>query len=568
MNFVKRLQEATKSWDKMIEPALVHRDKMLKHWACGYFSKGVSRQHILRLVDRGIGIVVPYLTMANPTVSVMSKSLSLKPFSKTFELTLQNWIDKYNLVDNCLRPLVINSMFGLGVVKVGVMSEEEIEWRGNQLFIGQPYIEVIDDSDYIGDVSAKRRSDFEFEGHRYRMPTQAAKEFFGGKGADKISVDYVLHGDHSPNNITKPDITGYESNTLKEWSEFIDLYLPDQDEIITILPDGKWEGILKRTEWDCSIGGPFDVLGYKYMPECPLPIPTVWNWIEMDTAINNLAIKMRDQAEREKSILAYESEASDDANRIVKSVDGKAVKVDNIDKIKEVKYGGVNPENYQWVNYIESQFSIQGGNLYTMGGRNSQAETLGQEQMLMANASKMLDDMTNQVYRFVRRNLKKIAYFIWTNPTFQTKVIKSIGGVIEVEEIFDRMSKDGEFTDYDIDVKPYSMQRFNPVQRQQMVLQLLNGWFLPVLPLAQQQGLELDILKASKELTEYAGLDVGDFWKSSVPNNIDVGSYTPQESKGNTQADDRFGASEVSRSANSQQFQNSPRANKSSPPNK
>ena len=565
MNFVKRLQRATIAWNKMIEAPLAHRDKMLKYWASGYFDKtNNSEQHILRLVDRGMGIIVPYLTMANPTVSVTSKPISLKPFSKTFELALQNWVENYNLVDNCLRPLIINSMFGIGVVKVGQMSEYEIEWKNNKLAISQPYIEVIDDSDYIGDVSAKRHSDFEFEGHKYRMPTKMAKEFFGGKAADHIGVDFVLHGDHSPDNITKKDITGEEFNTLKEWSEFIDIYLPDQDEIITILPDGKWDGILRRVE---EKDNPFDVLGYKYLPDCPLPIPPVWSWIDMDTAINKLAVKMRNQAEREKSVLVWQAEAVDDVKRIKSASDGGDVKVDNLEMIKEIKFGGVNPENYQWVNYIESQFSIQGGNLYTMGGRNSQAETLGQEQMLMANASKMLDDMVNQVYRFIKRNLKKVAKIIWTDPIFQDSVVKNIGGVIEVEEIFDRMSKEGEFNDYDIDVKPYSMQRFNPAQRQQQILQLLSGWFLPVLPLAQQQGLELDILKASKELTEYSGLDVADFWKTAVVKEVNMGNYNPQQSN-KTQSDDRMGATNASKKANLAQYQNSSRAGQPSPPNK
>ena len=136
MNFVKRLQRATIAWNKMIEAPLAHRDKMLKYWASGYFDKtNNSEQHILRLVDRGMGIIVPYLTMANPTVSVTSKPISLKPFSKTFELALQNWVENYNLVDNCLRPLIINSMFGIGVVKVGQMSEYEIEWKNNKLAI-------------------------------------------------------------------------------------------------------------------------------------------------------------------------------------------------------------------------------------------------------------------------------------------------------------------------------------------------------------------------------------------------------------------------------------------------
>jgi len=567
MNFVKRLQKGCRSWQKMIEPALSHRDKMLEYWAAGYFNKAVSGMQILKLIDRGVGIIVPYMTMANPAVSVSCKRIALKPFAKTLELTLQEWLDKVNFSEDCLRPLIINSLFGLGVIKVGVMAEEEAEWRGNYFQIGQPYFEVIDDSDYIGDVAAKSRADFEFEGHRYLLPTEFAKDFFGGKAADKIKPDYKLHGDHSPDNLTKNTLTGEDFHTLKDYSEFIDLYIQDQNEVITIMADETSDKIL-RTVDKKDDGNPFDVLGYKFMPKCPLPIPPVWSWLDMDTAINVLASKMKQQAERQKSVLIYQSEASEDADRIKSSTDGGAVKVDNIGLVQELKFGGVNPENYQWVNYIESQFSIQGGNLYTMGGRNTQAETLGQEQMLMSNASKMLDDMVNQVYRFVKRNIKKVGMFIWTDPLYQQRVIKSIGSVIEVEEIFDRMSKEGSFSDYDIDVKPYSMQRFNPMIKQQMLMQFLTGWIIPVLPLAQQQGNELDVNKVTKELADTMGIDLGEFWKSAVPQQTDLNSLVPQQSGSPGQSDDRLGASGSSKMANSNQFQNSTRANKPSPDNK
>ena len=104
----------------------------------------------------------------------------------------------------------------------------------------------------------------------------------------------------------------------------------------------------------------------------------------MDTAMNSLIRKMRQQAEREKNILAYSGEATEDAERLANAPDGGTCRVDDVGNLKSIPMGGTNPENYQWVEYLESQFSIQGGNLYQLGGRGAQAKTLGQEQMLMS----------------------------------------------------------------------------------------------------------------------------------------------------------------------------------------
>ncbi|MDP1614745.1 MAG: hypothetical protein Q8L68_03015, partial [Methylococcales bacterium] len=58
------------------------------------------------------------------------------------------------------------------------------------------------------------------------------------------------------------------------------------------------------------------------------------------------------------------------------------------------------------------------------------------------------------------------------------------------------------------------------------------------------------------------------FWKSAVPQQTDLNSLVPQQSGSPGQSDDRLGASKSSKMANSNQFQNSTRANKPSPDNK
>jgi len=301
------------------------------------------------------------------------------------------------------------------------------------------------------------------------------------------------------------------------------------------------------------------VLGYKYFPNSPIPIPPVWSWLDMDTMINILILKMRKQAEAAKKVLAYESHAAKDAERLAGAADNATAKVDNIESVKAFEWGGVNPESYNWVNYIESQFSIQGGNLYTMGGRNVQAETLGQEQMLMSNASRFLDKMVNSVYNFTEKILRKRLWFLWTDPLVSLPEIKRIQGVGEVKVLFDQAAKEGDFYDFNFKVKPYSMQRFNPQMADMKLSQFLTQWILPILPMAMQQGWQLDVNQATEDLAKLKNIDISGWWKSGVPAQTPgAGTYAPQQGTvkpKSAQGDDRFGASPASREANLQQQQ-------------
>ena len=544
---------------------LKHRNQMLDYATAGFYKQSKTEPHILNLTDRGIGIVVPYLTMSNPQVAVSTRLNPLRYWANITELALNHHIDETDLGMRTLEPAVFNSMFGLGIVKTGIMHEGSSEYMGYLHNVGQVYSDVVDDTDYVADASAKNREAYEFEGHRYRLPTEYAKEFFGSKFADDISADFKRYGEgDEPEGIVKETMIGEDYHTLRQYSEFYDIWLPQEDVIITIREN--CDKILRTVEWEGPERGPFDCLGYKYFPNSPIPIPPVWGWLDMDTMINIIIMKMKEQAEAQKKILAYESGSADDAERIASAANNATVKVDNIQGISTLEWGGINPEAYQWISYIESQFSVQGGNLYTMGGRNVMAETLGQEQMLMANASRLLDSMVNKVYEFVQRIMRKRAWFLWTDPLINLPEIQRVPGFGDIQVVFNQTAKEGNFYDFNFKVKPYSMQRFNPTIMSNKMSRFLSQWIMPILPLAAQQGYKIDINEVTKELAKLEGIDIENWWQPGTPEGMEINPYVPppgqktsssgQPSKSPGQGNDAFGASTPSREANLNQQQN------------
>jgi len=572
MTFPARLQRAAKMWLKYSQPMLKKRARMVRAWLSNYHSDSADvPTHTMNLLDRGLGIIVPYLSMSNPKIHCEARIPDLKPWAYTTQLAMNHLIEEIKFSTTVMRPLIFNSMFGAGIIKSGIMGEGHINYFGNQLEVGQPYAAVIDDEDYIGDVSATAREGFDMEGHVYRLPTEFAKEFFGRKYADHIKPDFKLWGDDDMQRIAKHGMSLTEQYTLKGWSQFMDIYLPDEGITLTIMPEGKLAKILRTVEWDGPEDGPFDFLGYKFAPKSPMPVPPCWGWIDMDTTINILINKMREQAEAQKSVLVYEAAAADDAERIAKTGNQGSCRVDNINMLDVKEFGGVNPQNYDYVNYIENQFSVQGGNLYTVGGRASGAKTLGQEQMLQNNATRIIDDMVNSVYNIATSVFKKMAWHIWSDPLIQIPMIKRIPGAGSVDVVFDQYAKEGDFYDFNFKIQPYSMQRFNPNIQHQKLIQLLTAWIVPMAGMAAQQGVTIDIDAATKKIAEYMQIDIGDIWKTAVPDAVGMGPYQPMQGStkgGFGQSDDRFGGSGGSSESNLIQHQSSPRAGQPSPPQK
>lgn len=563
-SFPKRLLAGTKTWQKLVETPLRNRATILMALQSGYYSGKEKASHPINLIDRGMSILIPYLVMSNPKVMISSKFPELRPFALTSELAYNHLIKEIKFARRTLRPAIRDALMGLGIVKTGIMKSHEVEIFGYTHSVGEVYSDSVDLVDYVGDPSGKTFEDFEFEGNFYRMPVDAAKDLFKGY-ADILIPNFTLYGSerqYDPEKLAKDSIEGGRYQTLHEFVRLVDYWIPDESIIITVEPQSAT--IIRTRDAENPEGGPYNKLAFKDTPGTPLPIPPVWYWLDMDTAVNVIVNKMAKQAKSQKVVMAYEGDAADDAERVASIGDRGTVKVSNVEGLKNIEWPGIDPGQYQWIDYLEQQFSMQASNAYTLGGRNSQAGTLGQEQMLLANASRTVDDMYQAVYEFTADIAKKITWYFWTDPLIQVPSVKRIEGFGDVPVMYDRTAREGEFWDYSLSIEPYSMQRLNPNTELQRMMGLLTQWILPTAQIAAQQGASLNVPRATKELTKLAGLrNVDDWYETAVPtNNIALNPYQPQQgviknqTKDHGIQDGRTGSNPASQEANSRQALN------------
>jgi len=577
--FEVRLQKLSRAWQKKQEASLKHRQKLLALWASGFFDLGYEREHLINLIDRGVFTIVPYLIEGNPRIMVETLVGNLRPWAYTTQLALNFLINKMKLADRVFIPAAINSMFGAGIVRTFTEYDRVISLENEIIKAGTPSIKVIDDSDYIGDPAAKSRDDFILEGDIYKLPTEYARDLFARKVngvqiADLIQPDCKLNSlmkNYTPEEISSPD---FDPNrlSLRDYSTFIDLYLYDEGVTVTIMPDGRTAKILREVEEDGPQGTPYDYLGYKYFPGTTTPIPPAWAWHDLDVTMNILAKTARQQAESQKDLIFVEA--------INKEIGTKATNAKNLDVmvaknpkdgINKVSLGGVNPDNYNWMNFAETEFTKTGANPDVLGGRGAQAPTLGQEQMVFQNASRIVNNMYTRWHEFMTSVIRKLAWRVWTDPTVYIPIIHEIPGIGDLPIVFSQADRVGDYYDFVFNLIPYSSQRTSPEVKYQKLMAFMTQWVLPTYQFAAQQGTQLDVPTVTRILSDYLGFEnFNQFYHTAVPHELSgigyqmqpIGSQRPQGPTVGSkpagkfgQTNDTFGASEASRTANKEQQQ-------------
>jgi hypothetical protein len=564
VSFVRRLQTASTQWFAFTKDMREARVQMLRHYANSWYGGGAGHiQMPINLIDRGVSILTPFLVSQNPKVLVQPKAglgnASLHPFAYTLELALNHLLQELDLANETLRPVVIDSFFAMGITKTGVMHAYDVEIGGSKAAVGQPYCKRIDFDDYIYDIAARVRSEAKFEGHKYRLPIKYIAESGLFKNWEGLQPDLNLLGDQtSPEIVSRDGKLTFEYRELHPSVQLIDLYIPEEGITVTIPPEGCGDKILRTVEWDGPEGGPFDVLGYKWFPGSIIPIPPAFIWLDSNKLVNTMVAKMRDMVEREKTIGVYDQTNDEDAKIIQQAGHGDMVglKGGNADSVREVTFGGFNPQSFPFLQWVLQQWAKSGPNLDITGGTGSMAGTLGQEQMLQNNALREVDDMQNQCYMFTSSIIKKLAWFLWADPLKVIPVIKRIGSE-ELSVEYSESAKEGDYVDYNYDVIPYSMSRLNPDLRYQRMIQLVSQIIMPLIPIAQAQGSTPDVDELVAEAGRYLNVDTSRFWKPGLPAPAAPQPYGLEQGTvgGPGMADNRFGAGKSDSSRNADLMQ-------------
>ncbi len=436
----------------------------------------------LNLIYQAVTTIVPNLVYNDPKASVSSTFLAYRDYAEVLGLATNHLVNEIRLRET-LRMAITDALFMCGWIKTGLAVRGETLDIGGVLHdLGQPFADRVDPDDMVVDPWARRLEEAIYVGNRYRIPREVVR-------ASGIATDEQLRGMESHvGRASEPDATmlsqiGKSRDAMKagepvEFVDLVDLWLPEENVVATIpwtrdgsLPGGDY---LRTIEYDGPERGPYHQLGFAWVPDNVMPAAPCTMWVDLHEMANRVARKAARQAERQKTVLAYEGVAAEDVEDIVEASDGETVRVDNIEAIREVNFGGVVDANYQYLEWARGSFSEMAMNIDLLSGAGTGEPTATQAELLQANSSVRLADMQSLVYHFTADVARDLAFFLHTDPLIELPLVRRREGADE-QVVYSPEMREGDWLDYQIKIVPYSMARSDPNLKTRRLLEFMGN---------------------------------------------------------------------------------------------
>jgi hypothetical protein len=342
----------------------------------------------------------------------------------------------------------------------------------------------------------------QFMGDRYRIPLEDAKE--NPKYNKEVAARLQPTQKSTTNEDGDAPVDTLSNTGESEPDEFIDhvelwdVWIPRNRMVVTLPSIASIDkGNLKplcETIWNGPEDGPYDILRLGSVPNNFMPISPVSGWLGLHEIENRLWRKLNHQASRQKKVTVYQRGNSDDATRFNEAVDGCSIGVDGPSTVQEVSMGGIDQTTFAFAVHINNAFKVLANNLDTLGGLGAMSGTASQEKILDRNSSRQTKKMTKSIEELCSKILRKIAWFLYSDPIAEIPLEKTIPGLeeIRIPSTFSAQNRLADFFDFDISVKASSMQRMGPEERMDAVMRILMEVVIPLMPVMQEQGGQID----------------------------------------------------------------------------
>lgn len=477
------------------------------------YGKGNARpkfETLVNLMNQTVETYTMNLVANRPRVMASAKRRDLTYFARYFETAVNNLIAEIHLEDT-LRRSVLDAFFCVGIVKVHRSDSVEVQLESDLWADpGTPFASNVSIDNWVHDMAATKYSKVQFAGDWYRVPfddlqngmfDQAAIRSMAlqpttklGYGETDERLDRIAAG------------TEVDQDEVQPMIDLCDVWVPRDRLIYTFPIDPKRPFASDRKPIaalppDDPDAGPYDLLAFHDVPENVMPSSPASHLSGMARIINNIMRKQARKAHSQKDILTYTPAGAKDAEQIIKTSDQQTVAVQEQSEIGVMKMGGVDQALHAYMVAMLELYNRMAGNLTAMAGLGSQAPTLGQEEMVQGTVSKKEAAMQYRVVDHATRIIRRLGRMLWEDKA------KVIPGTMTVQGLEDYRPLDvpwlpgnrqGDFSEYDLDIDVYSLPYQAPTQKFQTMLNLLQNVFLPAAPMLMQQGGTIRLQKVAE----------------------------------------------------------------------
>lgn len=497
----KKLRDSIDWSNRQLQAMRTNRLNAIKEYVGMHYGHQGSQFRVpTNFLELATTIYTQQLAARPPYCMVATKIPELKAQAYTMELALNQLPEELKL-GRTFRMAVLEAIFGMGIVKVGITSSD-IEVDG--LDIGRPFADILTIDDYFFDMSAKKKDSIEYEGNDYWMPLEDVREMWEGKSSDISPDGSTLTSDQG--NTRAESITSSEDpDEYRDKVQLRDVWVASKNKVITYAVTSK--KVLNVATLDGPHGSPYHKLGFSDVPGNILPLPPAALWIDLHELGNNLFRKLGKQADRKKTLAAFAGGNDDAVDNLRKATDGEGVVYTGAPPTS-LALGGIDAPTLAFFLQTRDLFSYFAGNLDTLGGLSPVSQTVGQDKLINEAASARIKYMSQQVLDFAKGIFKALAWYEWTDPERKRLVVKSVPGAPSLQRTVEwsAETRKGDFLDYNFDIDVHSMEDNTPSTKLQKLGMVMESYIMPLMPMMEQQGITLNFTPLFENLSKLANL--------------------------------------------------------------
>lgn len=364
-------------------------------------------------------------------------------------------------------------------------------------------IESVDRADFVFDLEADTLETADYSGHKMRMKLVDIREnpMFDPECREEVTES----GDESALDDQSSNFQKAFGNrtSLYDYAEVWCIYDRPRNKLI-YFPKEQPSMRLAEIDWLGPRVGPYRHLYYEKLAGQAVPVAPLSHLLTKHRAYNELDMKAIFQQRTAKGILFYTNASKDEAERIIKAVEGQSVLQEN-GAIRYAHMGGADPSTVGMAEKQKADFSYASGG--TVDQFQQQAPTFGQERLLRGAANEMMDDMSGWAFKFSKGFCGDVFWFDVRDPDPKPKKIRKQAGTIGSYEIqWTREHRQlVEQMEFDVDVEPYSYVEKSPDSRLADVLgalQIIQG----LGDQAAAQGISIDVEAVVRTVAKYKNI--------------------------------------------------------------
>lgn len=503
---LEKLHSAVKkSYERLEKHRKNHYDLVKQYAGPRYVDGSGDEEILLNMQGIALGIYTQALMAKPPQITSRTRNRKYKGAGFKLE-TLVNEQSEDARILHALQKTVRNSLFSIGLMKVGIRPSGEVAIEGEPVPMTEAYMEPILLEDWVQDMTAGSLCDADFYGHKYRVPVDELRDKTEWNQAVRKKIE--LEGESKGNDGDRlNELTGGTGDgCLTKYVEVWEIFLRREQKVVTYWT-GWLETPLEVKPWKGPPHGFVRSLFYDEVDGNGMPLAPALTWAPLAELINTLTIKLAEQARRQKNIGLAMAGSEDDARSVMSASDGQVVPVSNSMAIQEANFGGIDQQSFGFMLQLKQLYSWAAGNLDTLGGLATASNTATQDAILNRNSSAKIDAMQERVAQFTKQVFTDFAYWMWTDPVLTYEAEIEVPGMGKMPVALTPQERDHEFFEHELDIVPHSMTALTPQQKLGQIRQLMQTVLMPAMPMLQAQGININIAEYLKLEAKYGGVD-------------------------------------------------------------